>query len=167
MSTLFVDTINEKTSGNGIKIPGHVVQVVRLTSWSEVTNTNSSSFADNQTINITPQYSDSLIYVCFSGHARLKGTANNEMRAGWRIIRDGSTVVSNSASSVETMHGAVPSGVAAEIDNPVIMAAFDLPSTTSQVEYKLQGKIHSSHTSNIRLFGSTFGGAIYAMEIAQ
>ena len=27
MSTLFVDTINEKTSGNGIAIPGHVVQV--------------------------------------------------------------------------------------------------------------------------------------------
>ena len=29
MSTLFVDTINEKTSGNGIEIPGHVIQVVR------------------------------------------------------------------------------------------------------------------------------------------
>ena len=29
MSTLFVDTINEKTSGNGIQIPGHVVQVVQ------------------------------------------------------------------------------------------------------------------------------------------
>ena len=29
MSTLFVDTINEKTSGNGIIIPGHVIQIVR------------------------------------------------------------------------------------------------------------------------------------------
>ena len=29
MSTLFVDTINEKTSGNGIKIPGHQVQIVQ------------------------------------------------------------------------------------------------------------------------------------------
>ena len=27
MSTLYVDTINEKTSGNGVQIPGHVVQV--------------------------------------------------------------------------------------------------------------------------------------------
>ena len=27
MSTLFVDTINEKTSGNGIIIPGHVVAI--------------------------------------------------------------------------------------------------------------------------------------------
>ena len=29
MSTLFVDTINEKTSGNGVDIPGHVLQVKR------------------------------------------------------------------------------------------------------------------------------------------
>jgi hypothetical protein len=28
MSTLYVDTITEKTSGNGVQIPGHVVQVV-------------------------------------------------------------------------------------------------------------------------------------------
>ena len=27
MSTLYVDTITEKTSGNGVQIPGHVVQV--------------------------------------------------------------------------------------------------------------------------------------------
>ena len=27
MSTLFVDTINEKTSGNGMAIPGHVVHL--------------------------------------------------------------------------------------------------------------------------------------------
>ena len=31
MSTLFVDTINEKTSGNGIEIPGHVIQVIHAT----------------------------------------------------------------------------------------------------------------------------------------
>ena len=167
MSTLFVDTINEKTSGNGIAIPGHVVQVVRLSSWSEIVNTSSSAWANNQIINITPLYNNSLIYVCFSGHGRLKGTANNEMRAGWRIIRDGSTVVWNSAGSVETMHNAIPSGTGNEVDNPIIMAAFDSPNTTSQVEYKLQGKIFTSHTSSIRFFGSTNGGAIYAMEIAQ
>ena len=30
MSTLYVDTITEKTSGNGVQIPGHVVQVVSV-----------------------------------------------------------------------------------------------------------------------------------------
>ena len=36
MSTLFVDTINEKTSGNGIQIPGHVVQIVQTIQTGEV-----------------------------------------------------------------------------------------------------------------------------------
>ena len=30
MSTLFVDTINEKTTNNGVYIPGHVLQVKRV-----------------------------------------------------------------------------------------------------------------------------------------
>ena len=29
MSTLYVDTITEKTVGNGVQIPGHVIQVVQ------------------------------------------------------------------------------------------------------------------------------------------
>ena len=31
MSVLYVDTTNEKTSGNGIEIPGHVIQVKSFT----------------------------------------------------------------------------------------------------------------------------------------
>ena len=32
MSTVYVDTINEKTSGNGVQIPGHVIQTVYVES---------------------------------------------------------------------------------------------------------------------------------------
>ena len=39
MSILKVDTINEKTSGNGVAIPGHVIQVKQTV----VTSTISSS----------------------------------------------------------------------------------------------------------------------------
>ena len=38
MSILKVDTINEKTTGNGVAIPGHVIQVVA----SEKTDTSAS-----------------------------------------------------------------------------------------------------------------------------
>ena len=31
MSTLFVDTINEKTTNNGVYIPGHVINVQSVT----------------------------------------------------------------------------------------------------------------------------------------
>lgn len=52
MSTLFVDDINEKTSGNGVKIPGHVIgykrhhvapsstQTITATSYTDVTGTS-------------------------------------------------------------------------------------------------------------------------------
>ena len=46
MSTLFVDTINEKTSGNGIAIPGHVVQVVKVDVEHYTINFGRSSYAD-------------------------------------------------------------------------------------------------------------------------
>ena len=38
MSTLYVDTITEKTSGNGVQIPGHVVQVVQRTTLDYYTS---------------------------------------------------------------------------------------------------------------------------------
>jgi hypothetical protein len=63
MSTLFVDTINEKTSGNGVQIPGHVVQVQykNLTNTTFTTNSNSNTAITNWYVDITPKYSDSLL----------------------------------------------------------------------------------------------------------
>ena len=45
MSILKVDTINEKTTGNGVAIPGHVIQVVNglLTTGAE---NNTASYVD-------------------------------------------------------------------------------------------------------------------------
>ena len=37
MITLFVDTINEKTSGNEIQIPGHPIQIVQTTLTGSLT----------------------------------------------------------------------------------------------------------------------------------
>ena len=42
MSILKVDTINEKTSGNGVAIPGHVIQVVQGTLGSRQSAASSS-----------------------------------------------------------------------------------------------------------------------------
>ena len=44
MSTLYVDTITEKTSGNGVQIPGHVVQVVSAEHSTTVTMSSVSSY---------------------------------------------------------------------------------------------------------------------------
>ena len=57
-STLYVDNLVEKTSGNGVHIPGHILQVVQST-WGQVnSNITSSSFtATGHTVAITPKFS--------------------------------------------------------------------------------------------------------------
>ena len=67
MSTLFVDTINEKTSGNGIAIPGHVVQVVSTSKLTDLVQP--SSFTDVTgllSVTITPKFSNSKILITVS-----------------------------------------------------------------------------------------------------
>jgi hypothetical protein len=57
MSTLYVDTINEKTSGNGVQIPGHVVQMQNSFGDTTIAIANSGTgriYADLLTISYTP-----------------------------------------------------------------------------------------------------------------
>lgn len=61
MSKLFVDDIVEKTSGHGVSIPGHVIQVVQ-NSGVQTFVTTSSSWVDTPVTGvITPKFSNSLI----------------------------------------------------------------------------------------------------------
>ena len=46
MSTLFVDTINEKTTNNGIYIPGHVLQVQQTVFKDTFSTSVGASFAE-------------------------------------------------------------------------------------------------------------------------
>ena len=67
MSTLFVDTINEKTSGNGIQIPGHVIQVVNGPANVGRIQSSSASYVDTPVAaTITPKFSSSKILVRWS-----------------------------------------------------------------------------------------------------
>ena len=80
MSTLYVDTINEKTVGNGVQIPGHVVQVVEAVQSSQVAIT--SSFATFTTIitgSITPKFSGSKFIIS----AALPNYSNNPNGNAW------------------------------------------------------------------------------------
>lgn len=63
MSTLYVDTITEKTAGNGVQIPGHVVQVQYRTVITTGFSTASASMVDatNWYVDITPKSSNSVL----------------------------------------------------------------------------------------------------------
>ena len=63
MSTLKVDTINEKTTGNGVQIAGHVIQTVFVNDSNEFSSTSTSFVDTNLTATITPKSASSKILV--------------------------------------------------------------------------------------------------------
>ena len=101
MSILKVDTINEKTTGNGVVIPsgqtldvsagtlvpsaGQVVQQVFKTSGNTNSTTSTSYVATDTSVTITPLYSNSNMLIFFSG------TAYSASTGGWRgkIFKNG------------------------------------------------------------------------------
>ena len=75
MSTLFVDTINEKTSGNGVAIPGHVIQF-KTVGDGGVLNMNTSTYTDlpGYSIAFTPKASNSLLWLFWTYHFSISKT---------------------------------------------------------------------------------------------
>jgi len=89
MSTLKVDTINEKTTGNGVAIPGHVVQYSQ-TETSTPTTISASANADILTINFTPKFSNSFIHVsCSLFNVRKITGAGTSTWMNARVFLDG------------------------------------------------------------------------------
>ena len=87
MSTLFVDTINEKTTNNGVEIPGHVLQVQQTVFKDTFSSSIGPSFVEVTGLrcNITPKSTSSKILIRFS----LCLTSQYWQVRG-RILRDGS-----------------------------------------------------------------------------
>ena len=106
MSILKVDTINEKTSGNGVQIAGHVVQVVsNKPSFSHVTTT-SSSFVEATTAartTITPKFSDSkILFHCGLGIGA-ENNSSHDAHSKYQLYDvTASAAVSNTESGLRT-----------------------------------------------------------------
>ena len=64
MSKIFVDDIVEKTSGNGVQIPGHVVQIVQGEYSTQILSSSSTYTATGVAATITPSSTSSKILVC-------------------------------------------------------------------------------------------------------
>ena len=152
MSILKVDTINEKTSGNGVAIPGHVIQVVS----SEKTDTSSTSttvptFTDTGlSCTITPKFNNSKILVQVNIGLGISQSVFNTMRVVRNIAGGSFSMISaaDSASNRTAAHACVY-----DLDNQgmVYMQDFihlDSPATTSAVIYKAQ-------------FGTSGGATVY------
>jgi len=159
MSTLYVDTINEKTSGNGVQIPGHVVQVVTYNSpetSSSATSTASTSFVSTgYSVTITPTATSSKIILQANFNANDTTAANGLV---FKFYRNGTALGSTNGQiwyndNSTNFHGAQS------------LLHTDEPSTTSSTTYTLYYK--SNGGSTVRIANDWQSVNIVAMEIAQ
>ena len=172
MSTLFVDTINEKTSGNGIIIPGHVIQVVDSGATTSSTTSQNTTFVDTNMTNvaITPKSSSSKILVTVTQEIQVWNTAAYAT-GRWRIMRNiGGGSYTAIYQDNSTTNGNIfaydygSSGI--NIYRPTTYTLLDSPATTSEVIYKTQ-IAQGSNGGNRISSDINSPGRMTLMEIAQ
>ena len=159
MSILKVDTINEKTTGNGVAIPGHVVQVQHkaVTSTTRTGNTTSTSYvATGEYVDFTPKYANSTIYITLS--IGMQFTNTNSGAAITNIGRDGTML--GTGSYPIFMRDQTTSHYA-----PVACTFVDTPNTTSAVRYEVY--IKSSDGNTVFAIHESAYFSLVVTEIAQ
>ena len=182
MSILKVDTINEKTSGNGVAIPGHVIQVkqtVLADTFSTAIGPDFAEVTDLRTL-ITPTSTSSKILI--QGDLSV-GQHYYQVRG--RILRDSTPIgLGNQRGSNRkrvtwnTIHysGAAP-GTSIYHFQQVSFSFLDSPATTNEITYSMDmGGYNTSYTVYLNRGHSDTDGTGYngtpqstltLMEIAQ
>ena len=162
MSTLYVDTINEKTSGNGIYIPGHVVQYKKTAYITGEQSTTSTSFSDitGASLSITPKSTSSIILIGWCG---VLGGAG-----GFRFTRDGTALATtgdtyqyydaDTTGQTTWKNGSTRTRFHEHI--------FDEPATTSSITYQVQFARYTATGFGINETNvAREGSFLYLMEI--
>jgi hypothetical protein len=173
MSILKVDTINEKTSGNGVAIPGHIIQMVN-TSWSTQTaiTSQSATAITGASLAITPKFSTSKILVMVNLSLRIKDPDTSYANCGLEILRGSTqlqTIAGDNSGPFEIGIYDVGGG-GGELNSRYANNIVDSPSTTSATTYSVKGKIYSTTGPTLTINqGDTTNGqsSIILLEIAQ
>ena len=158
MSTLFVDTINEKTSGNGVQIPGHVLQVVTGSTATAATSTTSTYADTGLSATITPTSSSNKILVIVNQQGCQKYGSNTGL--GLKLFRGSTELV-----KFEGQFG-INQGTNDFNAGGNGVTHLDSPSTTSATTYKTQFNNRSA-AGTVGVQADSATSTITLMEIAQ
>ena len=165
MSNLYVDSITEKTSGNGVHIPGHVIQVVSNSGTNGQISTTTGQYINTPySATILPKFSSSEIYVhlTFSILLRCGSGTYDSAACGFSLLR-GSTRITNSPSNPHTLFITGPSTL---MGNTQAISYVDSPNTTSATTYSLQAwPRYANQITEFDSRDSTW--TLTLMEIAQ
>ena len=138
MSTLNVDNINEYTSGNGVEIPGHILQVVSATDMTATSYTiaNTNQKLGSLELSITPKSTSSKIFLLSTVNL------NGERYFSLNFYRDSTrlgdaTVATNNQSNINVYANI---GDFNDLQYQMLSTTFfhyDSPSTTSAITYSV------------------------------
>ena len=176
MSILKVDTINEKTSGNGVQISGHVVQVVRrdptAAAITRYSGTSTSYANTGLAISITPKYANSLVIV--RGFINTGTPASTYLYLTLKRVISGGSTTDLGFSGSGTNYGVAQHGVSGggTLWHQGSFEYPDAPNTTSAITYQVWARNNSgSGTHYLGWTGGTDtthnGMFLTATEIAQ
>lgn len=167
MSKIYVDEIAGIASADTVAIPGHVIQVVQIGTFSNTSITTLSTWTNtNMTLAITPSSTSSKILVTATCPVALAGTGGS-VRGALRLQRTvGATTTTIWNTTGQTEHF-MNRNSPSELGHIGGLEFLDEPSTTSSVTYTLQGYINGdAGATYIRVDGTAIGGNLILKEIA-
>ena len=168
MSTLFVDTINEKTSGNGVAIPGHIVNYEHLDirTTTNIATTNTATDLSGGSLNYTPKAAGNKLIVTGVAHVFLAVEDTSWTAVHIQLVIDGNT--QDPSGSATTYGTAIrDTGNSNSVRHMAYAQTIDEYTTTgtSQIVIKLQAnRTQGGASCSLNEYGK---GSITVMEIAQ
>ena len=169
MSKIFVDTIEPKTSGNNVKIPNHVIQVVGNTNSTYNGGASSGLTRDDTVpqqsevhmcveVDITPKFADSKLYI----QASIPGGHQYNSYTACCLFKD-------SGEAIQVLPQYFSSnGTNAHWNLTHFMDAGSTATATFKVGLGTNsGTIHQNGDTASRKYGGASASTIVIMEIAQ
>ena len=160
-SKLLVDDVVEKTSGHGVQISGHVIQVVAYqSSDADVTLSDNETWTDTGLeISITPTSTANKILVQIYPHFLINENATG---VGFKLVRGGTNV--SYASDYYEHYFRPDAGTTRQFRGRGLVQAYETAPSTSQITYTLYAQKNGTGANRVKLNN---GGVTYgtAMEI--
>lgn len=169
MSSLNVDIINEKTTGHGVQIPGHIIQVQhqQFTALDIAQTTADYPQASGIKLSITPKFATSTIMIIANIATWVDSGSNINQIGKWglRLNSQNNTIVGDKRVSV--MRNV--QDASRDMGQECTIVYIADPNSTSTQEYEIMfGRWSSAYDNTVKINGGGFGNtSITLMEIAQ
>jgi hypothetical protein len=142
--------------------PPAILQVVRATSSTNESTSNTSFTDANISVTITPTASDSGIILVYSAQLQVNGGTTGDQRTELQITDASNTAVSGAEAAKMFINFGT---IIPSVSSMVQLWGYDEPGVATATTYKVRHRsINSSNTSLIRNSEST--GQLYAIEVA-